>query len=138
MAFLLNLTWIMPAIIMVVLMLVPKDNKAAIRKLSLFGAIANLLLVAFLTGVFVSDPVQPAADATATELAFVTKVMWFESLGVQFYTGADGFSLLMMLMASVIALAGILVSWRIEERCKEFFRAVIFALGGNVWLLYQF
>ena len=131
MAFLLNLTWILPAIIMVVLMLIPKDNKAAIRKLSVLGAIANLIIVAVLTGVFVSDPVLPAADATATELAFVTKVMWFESLGVQFYTGADGFSLLMMLMASVIALCGILVSWRIEERCKEFFVLLYLLLAGT-------
>ncbi len=131
MAFLLNCTWILPALVAVLLMFVPKDNKPAIRMLSLIGAIVNLGIIAVLTIVFVNDPPALGDNPAATVLAFETKAMWFDKLNIYFHTGVDGFSLLMMLMASIIGLCGILVSWNIEDRCKEFFILLAALLSGT-------
>lgn len=131
MAFLLNLTWILPGLLALLLMFIPAAHKPAIRLLSLIGAIVNLALIAVLTVVFISDPVLASDGSAATALAFEYRTAWFPALNINFHTGVDGFSLLMMLMASIIALAGILVSWRIEERCKEFFILLAVLLAGT-------
>lgn len=131
MAFLLNLTWILPAVLAAFLMFVPKQKHQAIRLLSLIGAIVNLGIIAVLTICFINEPVLADANDTATALAFSSKLSWFPSLNVYFHTGVDGFSLLMMLMASIIGICGILVSWKIEDRCKEFFILLALLLSGT-------
>lgn len=127
---LLNLTWILPALLAVFLMLMPKEKKQAIRVISLLGAVLNIGIIIVLTVAFLGLDIAPGA-ANETMLAFVTKVEWFPALNIYYYVGVDGFSLLMMLMASIIALCGILVSWRIEDRCKEFFVLLSFLLAGT-------
>ncbi len=46
---------------------------------------------------------------------------WVESLGITVHWGVDGISTLMILLTGIVAFTGTLISWKIEDRTKEYF-----------------
>lgn len=55
---------------------------------------------------------------------------WVSSLGISYSLGVDGLSMPMVLLTAIILFCGILVSWKITERTKEFFFYMLFLIGG--------
>jgi NADH-quinone oxidoreductase subunit M len=56
---------------------------------------------------------------------------WFPSLGIQFLIGVDGISIAMILLTALVVVAGILVSFTMEELHKEFFfLLILLSLGA--------
>ena len=52
------------------------------------------------------------------------------SLGIEYHLAADGISLVLVLLTGIVAIAGILFSWNIEHRTKEFFAFYLVLIGG--------
>ena len=102
-----------------VLMLLPKDNASAARKVAMFSAVAGLLVT--LAG-FV--------QFKAGEIVTVAKLPWIPSLGIEYHLAADGISLTLVLLTGLAAVGGILFSWNIEHRAKEFFAFYLALIGG--------
>ena len=90
--------------------LLPRGNPRAARLVALFTALLGLALA--LAG---------AGQAKAGALQTVVKVPWVPSLGIEYYLAADGISLTLVVLTGIAALAGILFSWNLEHRAKEFF-----------------
>ncbi|MGC2510463.1 MAG: NADH-quinone oxidoreductase subunit M, partial [Acidobacteriaceae bacterium] len=92
------------------LLLLPKGNAAAARLLALLTALATfaIALASFL-------------QHRSGEMFTVTDMSWIPSLGIRYHLAADGISLVLLLLAGIIAVTGILFSWNIEHRAKEFF-----------------
>ena len=61
---------------------------------------------------------------------------WIPQFGIQFKLGVDGISLPLVVLTGFIALTGVLFSWNIEERVKEFF-VFFFILIGGVYGVFQ-
>ncbi len=82
--------------------------------------------------------VAPAASVgttTATELfdknlAFQEDVSWVPSLGISYHLGVDGLSVPMVLLTGLVAVAGVLISWRIEDRTREFMAFFMLLVAG--------
>src|SRR4051794_14942207 len=70
--------------------------------------------------------------ATAGLLAPITNVVWVSQLGIHYHLASDGITLTLVLLTSIAALAGVLFSWSVEQRTKEFF-ALYFVLIGGVY-----
>lgn len=102
-----------------VLMLLPKGNASAARKVAMLTAVAGF--AAALAG-FVQH--QPGATVT------VANVPWIPSLGINYHLAADGISVTLVLLTGLAAIAGILFSWNIEHRTKEFFAFYLALIGG--------
>jgi NADH-quinone oxidoreductase subunit M len=102
-----------------VLMLLPKGNAAAARKVALTTAVMGLglALVGFCT-------FKPG------EILTVTKAKWIPSLGLEYHLAVDGISLTLVLLTGLAAVGGILFSWNIEHRAKEFFAFYLALIGG--------
>jgi NADH-quinone oxidoreductase subunit M len=60
----------------------------------------------------------------------VCEFPWIPSLGIQFHLAADGISLTLVLLTGIAAVSGILFSWNIEHRAKEFFAFYLSLIGG--------
>jgi NADH-quinone oxidoreductase subunit M len=101
------------------ILLLPKVSLRASRVIALLTAVAAL-------GVTIARFVQQATSATAT----VTRVAWIPSLGIEYHLAADGISLTLLLLTGIVAVAGILFSWNIEHRAKEFFAFYLALIGG--------
>src|SRR5436189_2061277 len=102
-----------------VLMLLPKGNASAARKVAMLSALAGLLValagyIQFKTG----------------EIVTVIKLPWVPSLGIEYHLAADGISLTLVLLTGLAAVGGILFSWSIEHRAKEFFAFYLALIGG--------
>ena len=105
-----------------VLMLLPRDNARAARIVALLTAIAGCA-VAFVGAIQQANP---------GEVTTIVKADWIPSIGAKYFLGADGISLVLVVLTGLAAIAGILFSWNIEKRTKEFF-AFYLALIGAVY-----
>lgn len=102
-----------------VLMLLPKGNASAARKVAMTTAVAGLLVA--LAGFI---------NFEKGEILTVAKVPWIPSLGLEYHLAADGISLTLVLLTGLAAVGGILFSWNIEHRAKEFFAFYLALIGG--------
>jgi NADH-quinone oxidoreductase subunit M len=60
----------------------------------------------------------------------VTKVPWIAALGIDYHLAVDGISLTLLVLNGLAAVAGILFSWNVEHRTKEFFAFYLALIGG--------
>jgi NADH-quinone oxidoreductase subunit M len=60
------------------------------------------------------------------------KNIWYSDLGINYFVGLDGISVLMIFMTSLIICMGTLASWNEDRRCKEFF-VLLFTLVFGVF-----
>jgi NADH-quinone oxidoreductase subunit M len=73
------------------------------------------------------------------EMLTIARVPWVPTLGIEYHLAADGISLALILLTGIIAITGILFSWNIEERTKEFFAFYLLLIGAvyGVFLSYD-
>ncbi len=100
-------------------LLLPMVSVRASRIIALLTAMAGLgvTLVAF-------------AHQQSGEMMTVTRVAWIPTLGLEYHLAADGISLSLLLLTGIVAVAGILFSWNVEHRAKEFFALYLALIGG--------
>src|SRR5438132_1088581 len=70
--------------------------------------------------------VQPAPD----EIPSIAQLRWIHSLGIEYHLAADGISLVLILLTGLAAIAGVLFSWNIEHRAREFFAFYLALIAG--------
>jgi NADH-quinone oxidoreductase subunit M len=71
-----------------------------------------------------------AFAAKPGDLLTVIKVPWISVIGAEYHLAADGISLTLVLLTGLAAIAGVLFSWNIEVRAKEFFGFYLALIGG--------
>jgi len=100
-------------------LLLPIVSVRASRAVALLAALAGLgvTLVAF-------------AHQSSGAITTVTRVPWIPELGLEYHLAVDGISLTLLLLTGIVAVAGILFSWNIELRTKEFFALYLALIGG--------
>ncbi|HWD91109.1 MAG TPA: NADH-quinone oxidoreductase subunit M [Verrucomicrobiae bacterium] len=109
-----------------VLMLLPKGNAAAARAIALLTALAGLVIGIAGVVQYKSAIAVPGAGKIVT----IADASWIPSLGIQYHLAADGVSLTLVLLTGLAGVAGILFSWNIEHRTKEFFAFYLALIGG--------
>jgi len=62
---------------------------------------------------------------------FIEKLDWLPALGISYHVGVDGMSLPLVLLAGLVIISGVLVSWKVEDRLREFYSFLMF-LGTSV------
>jgi NADH-quinone oxidoreductase subunit M len=62
---------------------------------------------------------------------FVERYQWMPALGISYYVGVDGISAPLVLLTGVVMFTGVLISWGIDDRPREFF-AFLFILATGV------
>jgi NADH-quinone oxidoreductase subunit M len=102
-----------------VLLLLPRRSVQVARVLALLTAVAGFMVT--LRGFW---------EHRSGELVTIVRVPWVSSLGVEYYLAADGISLTLLLLTGIVAIAGVLFSWNIEYRVKEFFAFYLALIGG--------
>lgn len=116
------------------LMWLPARNAAAARLLAFACSLAGaaVAVAGFIHG--------------RSELTTLCDLPWVRSLGIHYHLGTDGISLTLVLLTGIASVVGILFSWNIEHRAKEFFAFYLALIGGvygvflsfDVFLLFVF
>jgi len=113
MNYLLSIILFLPLAGALVLLLVNRENVNAIRW------IANI--VAFL-GFVVSLPLWFNYNPQSADFQFVERAQWIPSIGAEYFLGVDGFSVLLILLTTMMGCIAVLSSWTaITERVKEYY-----------------
>ncbi len=103
-----------------VLMLLPRDNAKAARAVALLTALAGCVVA------IIGAMQQPHPGEVTT----IVKTDWIPQIGATYYLAADGISLVLVVLTGLAAVTGILFSWNIEKRTKEFFAFYLALIGG--------
>jgi NADH-quinone oxidoreductase subunit M len=110
------------------MLLLPKRSVALARAVALLTAVAGfaIALTAFV-------------DHRTGDMLTITRVPWVPSLGIEYRLAADGISLTLVLLTGIIAVTGVLFSWDIADRTKEFFAFYLLLIGAvyGVFLSYD-
>jgi NADH-quinone oxidoreductase subunit M len=85
--------------------------------------IANIVaLIGFLISIPLITQFNEPQYIADTGMRYVVKADWIPSIGVQFYFGIDGISLLLILLTTLLGSIAILSSWTsITERIREYY-----------------
>ncbi len=63
-------------------------------------------------------------------LQFQQRVVWIESLGISYHVGVDGLSAPMVLLTGMVTVAGVLISWNLQDRMREFMAFFMLLVAG--------
>ncbi len=75
-------------------------------------------------------PDSPGTEMFKSGLAFEERYDWITSLGISYHVGIDGLNAPMVLLTGLVAVAGVLISWRIEDRTREFMAFFMLLVAG--------
>jgi NADH-quinone oxidoreductase subunit M len=105
------------------LLLMPAGRHREIRILALAAALLALGL---------SFWAYLSYDQTLGGYQFVEQAPWIPQLGISYHVGVDGMSLPLVLLTGIVMVTGVLVSWGVDDRPREFF-AFLFILATGVF-----
>ncbi|MCM2322510.1 MAG: NADH-quinone oxidoreductase subunit M [Oligoflexia bacterium] len=129
------LSWLilLPFLTALAIVFTPGTRKSLIKWIALAGTGTHLLLTAFTTWRYWTLAAPDMAEmrtARVMKLYLVERLPWFDSLGIQYFLGIDGISMAMVILTSIIIFTGVLASWKVEERAKEFFALLLLLVTG--------
>ena len=124
------LSWIVvvPMITVAGIIFLPSAAKDAIRRWCWAGMSVNLGIAIWLLVAAAGDLDRAPAERVLPLLT--QKVAWVEELGISWNVQADGMSVAMIFLTAIVIWAGVLVSWSIEDRTKEFYLSLIALVTG--------
>jgi NADH-quinone oxidoreductase subunit M len=113
----------LPILIGVFLLLFPKDRKTEVKVAALAAATFVLAL---------SIWIYFSYDVDMGGYQFIEKYSWLPQLGISYHVGIDGMSAPLVLLTGIVMFTGVLISWGIDDRPREFF-TFLFILATGVF-----
>ena len=136
---LLTLITFLPAAGAVIIMLfMKKEQTRAIKGFATAVAVADFLI---------SLPLWTRFDSSEAGFQFVEKASWIPTIGVSYFVGVDGISVLLVLLTTLTMIVGVVCSFTaIEEREKEYYVCLLLLATGmlgtfialDIFLFYVF
>jgi NADH-quinone oxidoreductase subunit M len=112
-----------PLVAALILLLFKPEQKKAIRITALSAALFALLLSVWVYFTY---------DKAIAGYQFIEKYNWMPTLGISLHFGVDGMSAPLVLLTGIVMVTGVMISWGIEDRPREFF-AFLFILASGVF-----
>jgi NADH-quinone oxidoreductase subunit M len=134
----LNLVLFLPLIGAALLVVVPRDNGALVRGVSLAVMVVQLVLTAWLYSRF---------DSTVAGLQFETRLPWIAAWGVSYQIGLDGYNILLVLMTAYLGPLVVAGAFTAIAKDVKLFYAMVFLvqfamigtfLAQDLFLFYVF
>lgn len=106
----------------------PASRPRAIRGIAFAGMAAVLALAVWMAVGFASAPVDESAGSHGYK--HVVAFAWLPSLGLQLKLGVDGVGVAMVLLTAITIFCGVVVSFSVRERVKEYYLNLIALVAG--------
>jgi NADH-quinone oxidoreductase subunit M len=112
-----------PIVAAILILLIPGNRKNEVRVTALAAATFAMLLSAW---------VYFSYDRSAGGYQFQELAEWLPALGISFHLGVDGMSAPLVLLTGIVMFTGVLISWGLDDRPREFF-TFLFILATGVF-----
>ncbi len=120
----LTLLVVIPALTAIIL-LFAKDLKQS-RIIAMSGMLVELAMAIYLIFAYYA-----AKEAHPEQLMqFTRDLVWFKPFNIHYAIGVDGISVLMIILTATVGLAGVFISWKIDDMPKEFFVTFMILAAG--------
>ncbi len=103
------------------ILLVPRRFETVIKLIALAAASGTVVLSLILLRYF---------NAADPGFQLIERLEWVRSYGIQYANAVDGLNVSMILLTSIVIFCGILVSWTVTYRVKDFFANMLFLVSG--------
>ena len=110
-----------PLVGVIALLLTPSSQPTWVRRIAV--AATSVSLAAALAMIFTYDRVLGGYQS-------VLQIPWTPSLGVSLHLGVDGISVVLVLLNAICAFAGVLISYAITQRVKEYYIFYLLLIAG--------
>ncbi len=131
------LTWItfLPVAGMVIVLLLPRESRDAIRWTSLAITVLQVILAVIifarfdrtLAGVNTASGMQFVERATWID---INSVAWFGRVHIEYFLGIDGISVVMVLLTALVSCIATISSWTIDRSLKGYFALLLLLNTG--------
>jgi NADH-quinone oxidoreductase subunit M len=111
-----------PLIAGLVILAIPAERKQTVRLIALAAGLIDLALAVVVYVLF-----DPAGET----YQFIEWTQWVPALGISYHLGVNGISVPLLLLGAVVLTGGVMVSWNVQDRPREFFSFMMF-LGASV------
>ncbi len=105
----------------IALLFVPQAREAWVRRIASVASAVPLLIALFLLFQF---------DRAQSGYQWVERMAWIPAMGIQYQVGLDGINLTLLLLHSICSFTGVLISYRIGRRVKEYYIFYLLLIGG--------
>ena len=113
----LSLVIFTPLVAGIILLFLPQEKRNWILGIATGAAVIDLIL---------SVAAYFSYNLNTGGYQLIEKMDWVPQLGISYFVGIDGLSLPLLLLGSIVTFCGVLVSWRVEDRPREFFAFMMF------------
>ena len=114
----LSLFIVLPAL--TVLVLIFTKNLKQARTVALAGSLVQLGMAINLLFSYIQE-----REFNEAIMVFTKDVVWFKNFNIHYNIGVDGISVALLLLTAIVVLAGVFISWKMEDLPKEFFISLI-------------
>jgi NADH-quinone oxidoreductase subunit M len=134
-----------PVVAGVLILFIPAASRDLIRGVAITSATVTLALSALVYFSYLNIVNADAIPQTTVEAEegqfrataafkdrqfYVEYVPWVPSVGIGYHLGMDGLSGPMVLLTGMVAVAGVLISWQISDRQREFYAFFMLLVAG--------
>jgi NADH-quinone oxidoreductase subunit M len=112
-----------PILAGLLIILIPAERKTEIRVAALAAATFSL---------FLSIWAYSHYDTALGGYQFQEMHDWVPQLGISYFVGIDGMSAPLILLTGIVMFTGVMISWSVDDRPREFF-AFLFILATGVF-----
>jgi len=117
--------FIIVPLITVVVLLFAKNLKQS-RIIAMIGSLIQFGMAINLIFAYLAE----RASGNTSIMVFTKSIVWYKSLNIRYDIGADGITVFMLTLASIVVLAGVFISWKMKDLPKEFFISLIVLATG--------
>ncbi len=111
----------LPAVAGLIVLALPPERKTEAKVAALATGAFTLLLSLY---------IYFGYDMAAGGYQFVENYAWIPQLGISYHMGVNGYNLPMILLTAVVLTTGVMISWGIEDRVREFMAFLLFLSVG--------
>ncbi len=115
------------------ILLLPRDSKSLIRWVALLTGVAGLLVGLknyFDYNAWVNAELAAHNGKLIDGFQQLVNVPWIPALNINYHLAVDGISYPLIILNGFVCVTGILFSWNIENRVKEFFAFFLTLIAG--------
>jgi NADH-quinone oxidoreductase subunit M len=107
----------------IALIFVPNRQALQVRLVAAASAFISMIASFYLFYAF---------DTARGGYQFIQRFEWSKELGIAFYLGVDGVGTPLVLASAILLFAGVLVSWHIKDRTKEFYIFLLILAAATI------
>jgi NADH-quinone oxidoreductase subunit M len=126
----LTLIYCLPLAAVLVMFAIPPRRELAIKTVALAASVAALAATVWLFFAY---------DRGAGGLQLAERAQWLGILGINYFVAVNGINVMLLLLTGIIVTAGVLASWNVTHRAKEFFILLLTLATGvfGVFMAYN-